>query len=89
MMRYNHNYFNFIFSYIRNQFGTETCQFLKEFCNLIKLSINVRACIRFLKSCINFNLVPPHLKRYTNTRSLTLYKITEDFILTEDFREYN
>ena len=66
-------YFNFSFSYIRYEYGFEICQFLKEFCNLIKLSVNIRTRIRFLKSCINHNLVSPHLKRYTNIRNLNSF----------------
>ena len=52
-MRKFHKYFNFSFAYIRYEYGFDACKFLKEFCNLIKYSVNIRIRIRFLKSCIH------------------------------------
>jgi len=55
------------FSYIKTQFGTNTCNLLKEFIKLTDQSIMLRVRIRFLKSCNKFTLISPHLemcKRY-------------------------
>jgi len=53
-------YFKF-FSYIRSQFGIETCNSLKHFKKLTDQSINLRIRIKFLKECLKLKLVPPHL----------------------------
>jgi len=49
------------FSYIRTQFGINTCDLLKDFIKLTNRSITLRIRIRFLKSCKALKLIPPHL----------------------------
>jgi len=49
------------FSYIRTQFGINTCDLLKEFSKLTNRSITLRIRIKFLKSCKVLNLIPSHL----------------------------
>jgi len=58
-----------LFVSIRTQFDNMTCGLLKEFIKLTDQSIMIRIRIRFLKKCISFGLLPPHLdvrKRYEN-----------------------
>jgi len=57
------------FASIRTQFGNMTCSLLQEFIKLTDQSVTIRIRIRFLKKCISFGLIPPHLdvsKRYEN-----------------------
>jgi len=49
------------FSYIKTQFGINTCNLLKEFIKLTNQSIMLRVRIRLLRNCIKFKLIPPHL----------------------------
>jgi len=50
------------FSLIRTQFGTFTCNTLKEFIKLSHQSIKLRIRIKFANFCINYNLIPSHLE---------------------------
>jgi len=62
------------FSSIRSQFGIDTCNLLKEFIKLTNHSIMLRIRIRFLNSCINFNLIPPHLNFWYKYEKLCLFQ---------------
>ena len=46
---------------------------LKELCNLIKLSVNIRVRIKFLNSCFKLGLVPPHLYKFTKVKDFSPY----------------
>jgi len=62
-MRHITSFFNFI----RVQFGTSTCKLLKDCIKLFKMNVILRIRIRFIKACINRNIVPGHLKKLKST----------------------
>jgi len=57
-MRYINSFFNFI----RSHFGCKICNLLKYCIKLFRLNVNLRLRIRFIRSCINLELLPKHLQ---------------------------
>jgi len=58
------------FKTIRDLFGIPTCSLLKKFIKYSNLSVRLRIRIHFVKTCINLELIPPHLyiTRHNNLR---------------------
>lgn len=59
-------------NFIRLHFGMQSFRLLKDYMNTLNSIINVQFRIRFLRSCINQNLVPTHL-RFMLARQVYLF----------------
>jgi len=71
MRYYNREKF---FSSIRTQYGTNTCNLMKEFIKLSHYSIRLRLRIKFANCCINFNLIPSHLDFWYKYEKLRFFQ---------------
>jgi len=59
----NMRYINSFFNFIRSHFGCKICNLLKYDIKLFRLNVNLRLRIRFIRSCINLDLLP---KQFNN-----------------------
>ena len=75
-MRSQHKYFPFTFAFIKNRFGFYICNLLKQLCNLVKLSVNIKTRIKFINSCLKLELIPPHLYKFSKSNGILLHNNT-------------
>src|SRR5580765_2372334 len=56
-------YFTF-FTFIKNNFGVNTVRCMKQWINLQKCVTRQKLLINFLKKCLRFDIIPPHMNRF-------------------------